>query len=192
MPKLRCSGVALAGGHSSRMGKNKARLVTPEGETLLDRTWRILSEVANRGCWISGAAQYCAYPIISDSRPGGGPVFGISASLEALRARTDVVIFVPIDMPSLEGDFLQLLVEACSIDGVEAAYFRDHPLPLVIRTHSRCVEAAHQTIESEQPSIKSLLSRLRVSELDSTGNHRFLINVNTPDEWEVFMSGVEL
>ena len=192
MAKLRFAGVILTGGQSSRMGKDKARLVTPNGETLLDRTCRIVSEFANRGCWISGASGSRAYPMIADSKPGCGPLSGISAALEALRSRADIIIFVPVDMPGLQADFLKLLADACSIEGVEVAHYRGHPLPLAIRAHSRCIEAARLTLELEYPSVKSLIEKLQSSEMDPAGYDRSLANVNTPEEWNYFWSGAGL
>ncbi len=93
------SGIILAGGRSSRMGRDKTLLMV-ENETLIERTVKELSEVTDDIIIASNATDKYGLPgvrEVPDIFPEMGPLGGLYAGL--LAARYDDVFAVAADMP---------------------------------------------------------------------------------------------
>ncbi|MEX1829436.1 molybdenum cofactor guanylyltransferase [Luteibacter sp. CQ10] len=170
-------GLILAGGLSSRMGRDKAML-TVGGETLLDRTTRILRESGVDRVDVSGA------------RPGGipdryaqsGPLGGIASAASVLP--DGAWLIVPVDMPRLHSDVLLPLMASSA----RAACWSQHPLPMMLRLDDdmrRLLERMMEEADSRGRSPFALRARLAGDVLPLDGlDTRGLVNCNTPDEWQ--------
>lgn len=112
----------LAGGRSTRMGRDKA-LVTLEGETLLARQVALARVLRPERIWISGRGQAEADGLgasgLPDEAPGQGPLGGVATVLGATRA-PHVLVFA-VDMPALTADFLRRCLLERRSDGVGVA-----------------------------------------------------------------------
>ncbi len=119
------SGFVLAGGRSSRLGRDKALLPWPpnlfaEGnsQTLLQHSIARLESVCTT---VSICANRDDLPfaeaIIPDALPGSGPLGGIVAALE--HSTTDWNLMLAVDLPVLPVEVLQALV-ACARPGQES------------------------------------------------------------------------
>lgn len=91
----------LAGGNSSRMGKDKATLVLPNNETLLRYICRRLSAFGGKktilGAW--GAEDgWSSYP---DSSPDKGPAIALRNFVKQLDG-VDFLIVLTVDMPLID------------------------------------------------------------------------------------------
>jgi molybdopterin-guanine dinucleotide biosynthesis protein A len=170
-------GLVLAGGLSSRMGRDKAAL-TIDGVTLLQRAILALHD--------AGAAIVA----VSGDRPGGipdrwprsGPVGGIASAAD--RLPDGELLVVPVDMPRLDGGLLAPLL--ASADTRATSCWDTHPLPMRLRLDatSRDALAALMTAPGRACSVAALQSRLGVTALplDIAVTPR-LVNCNTPDQW---------
>ena len=102
--------VILAGGQSSRMGRDKAWL-TCGGCSLLARQSELARELGAAEIFISGrpGVDYSSlhFPVLTDAPPHAGPLAGIAAALRAVRQPQLLVLAV--DMPLLTVDFLRRL-----------------------------------------------------------------------------------
>jgi molybdopterin-guanine dinucleotide biosynthesis protein A len=113
------AGFVLAGGQSSRMGRDKA-LLAFGGRPLIAHALATL-RAAGLPAAIAGTdptanstlATYA--PIVPDSRPGLGPLAGICAALEAASAR--FVVFLPTDVPLLPASLVAYLLHHARITG---------------------------------------------------------------------------
>jgi molybdenum cofactor guanylyltransferase len=109
------SAVILAGGKSSRMGRDKAWLKVG-GQTLLARQIEIAREIGAREILISGrpGVDYAEFDcrVVKDQWPDAGPLAGIAAALEATTATRLLVLAV--DMPNMSAGCLQRLVASCT------------------------------------------------------------------------------
>ncbi len=103
-------GVVLAGGKSSRLGRDKARILF-EGRDLLTRTAGLLRSVTPE-VWVIGrdpADHGLSLPWKLDDIPGKGPVGGI---ITALRALDRPCLVLSCDLPFIERADLERLLHA--------------------------------------------------------------------------------
>lgn len=105
------TGIILAGGHSSRMGTNKAVLPLG-GLSVIERIVGELQKAA--GHIVISSGQSSAYaglglPLLPDIYPGCGPLAGIHAGLAASPHRWSLV--VSCDMPFVNAPLFRFLAE---------------------------------------------------------------------------------
>ncbi|MFC6632890.1 molybdenum cofactor guanylyltransferase [Microbulbifer taiwanensis] len=141
---MRICPLLLAGGHSSRMGRDKAQVEISGGQTLLARAEKLLRDLPSRA-----GLQFMS-PRISGDRPGGirdlvpgrGPLGGLHSVVEYLYENNiacDALLAIPVDMPNLQRQQLQSLCAAGHSGGDSALCFGHCYLPLWLRldNHSR-------------------------------------------------------
>jgi molybdenum cofactor guanylyltransferase len=103
--RCRVGGYVLAGGRSSRMGRDKA-LLELAGEPLVQHAVRKLSRLTNEVYILSDRRELARFaPLIPDLHPGCGPVGGIEAALT--HTRHEWVLVLPVDMPFLPTGLLE-------------------------------------------------------------------------------------
>lgn len=109
-------GFVLAGGQSSRMGRDKA-LVEFAGEPLIARACEILRGAGLRAR-IAGAqiALDRFAPVVSDAASGQGPLSGIVAALAALNDHARWAVFLPVDLPLLPPSLIRYLLRHAQIE----------------------------------------------------------------------------
>jgi len=107
MSSVRCAAI-LAGGKSTRMGRDKA-LLPLDGLPLVAHSARLLEPLFERVVVVSNSqpvAQAAGLLRIVDTRRDKGPLAGIEA---ALRYFGEPALFVACDCPFLSADFLAFL-----------------------------------------------------------------------------------
>jgi molybdopterin-guanine dinucleotide biosynthesis protein A len=108
------SAVILAGGKSSRMGRDKAFLEF-EGRTLLERQIILAREIGAKEIFIAGRpdANYAGFDclILNDKFQNAGPLAGIERALDS--ASTTHLLVLAVDLPGLHLNFLRRLLSAC-------------------------------------------------------------------------------
>jgi len=111
MPDLIFSGAILAGGRSSRMGRDKAFLPIAS-QSLIARQSALLRSLGTDDLIISGRPNTdYAIPdarIVHDSIADAGPLAGLVAVLSA--ARHPWVLVIAVDLPRLDATFLNRLL----------------------------------------------------------------------------------
>src|SRR5687768_2197395 len=96
---LNLTGFVLAGGKSSRMGRDKA-LLDWHGNTLLQHMMDLVSSVA-------GQVHVAGRDPLPDRLPDHGPLSGIATALET--SGTNAILVVAVDLPFLSTEFLKYL-----------------------------------------------------------------------------------
>jgi molybdopterin-guanine dinucleotide biosynthesis protein A len=131
------SAIVLAGGRSSRFGRDKLGERLGHG-TVLEQTIATVQAVATDVVVVAAAGGTPAVPdgvrLAHDPLPDGGPLIGALAGLEV--AQHEVVIVVGGDMPWLVVGVLQALVNALAGDATAAALESDgriQQLPIAVR-----------------------------------------------------------
>jgi molybdopterin-guanine dinucleotide biosynthesis protein A len=109
-------GFMLAGGRSSRMGRDKA-LVDLGGQTLAARAIGLLQS-AGLSAAIAGARSELAdiAPVIPDQEQDQGPLSGICSALASTQA--EFAVFISVDLPLLSASLLKFLVFHAQISGL--------------------------------------------------------------------------
>ena len=112
---MNISAVILAGGESSRMGRDKAWLKL-NGQPLITRALSIVRAAGIEEIYISGraGADYSALrcPILLDREPGTGPLAGIERALDATQA--PLMLVLAVDLPNMTAAFLRKLADRCA------------------------------------------------------------------------------
>lgn len=129
------NGFILAGGQSTRMGRDKA-LLAYAGRPLVEHAVGLLRAVGLVPHILGNRPDLAVYaPVIEDIHPGCGPLGGIEAALTASNSEWN--LFVPVDLPLLPPVFLKYLMERAAITRASATLpalaGRVHPLCAVYR-----------------------------------------------------------
>ena len=114
------SGFVLAGGRSSRLGRDKALLPWPPNAFAEGNSQTLLQHSIARLQCVCSTVSICAnrddFPftgaVIPDALPGNGPLGGIVAALEY--STTDWNLMLAVDLPFLPVEALQALVACAS------------------------------------------------------------------------------
>lgn len=176
------AGLVLAGGASSRMGRDKALLLR-HGRTLLEQAVQRLQAAGADPVLVSGDRP--AYDSVPDEEPGLGPLGGLNS---VIRARPGLMgrllVVTPVDVPGLTADALRELA-AQVVGNTTGACFENHPLPLAVRVTPSLQESIAALLADGGPSSVRRLNESLAVTVVKPGTVD-LRNVNTPREWERF------
>ena len=184
------TGFVLAGGQSSRMGRDKAFL--PAGARLLIgrviqrlRPWVDRLVVIGNAANIGRLRHLPVDGVLRDIRPGRGPLMGVYTGL--MRTTTAVNLFVPCDMPRITGRLMERLLNARRRDAEIVASLHPvqglQPFPLV------CHRAACRTIgallDRGERSLQALWRqpRTQLVRIDEPALWPAFTNINTVDDY---------
>jgi molybdopterin-guanine dinucleotide biosynthesis protein A len=159
------SAVLLAGGKSSRMGRDKAGLIIDD-QPLWSRQLATLQSTRPTELFISGklSAPYAdaGVPIIVDEPPSCGPLSGLAAALRF--AQNELLLVLAIDLPAMNAEFLSGLHNTASAVGTgvvprNAQFFE--PLAAIYSRH--CLPLAEECLRSGDHSLQRFV-RLAVEQ----------------------------
>lgn len=186
---MKLTAFVLAGGKSTRMGRDKA-LLEFEGETLLTRAVNLARSVTAEVRVIGDAKKFAPWgDVVEDIYPEHGPLGGIHAALNGSSTESNLVL--PIDMPLLDARFLEFLTQKAvanqAIVTVPRTGGRLHPLCATYR--KEFAEIAKRSLEANRNRIDALFSEVATQiveeeEILRNGFSSSLFrNVNTPQDW---------
>jgi molybdopterin-guanine dinucleotide biosynthesis protein A len=189
---LEFTGIVLAGGSSTRRGRDKAALVLG-GRTLLQRAVDALAAagacelvlVAAPGRPLPRVATRVPVHDASDALPGEGPLRGLEAGLQA--ASASVAVVVGCDMPFLEPSLLALLARHAEEGTRLVVPVHDgRPQMLCSAWRTDALEVVRAHLEAGERSLQALLAPLDALQLPAEAyagadpGGRSFVNVNTP------------
>ncbi|MCE9506937.1 MAG: molybdenum cofactor guanylyltransferase [Alphaproteobacteria bacterium] len=162
------AGIVLAGGQSSRMGRNKALLVF-RGLPLVEHMQKTLAEAGIADTYISGTLA--GYDTLPDREPLAGPARAMARLLQEFSGRYNRLLFIPVDMPFMSAGVIRALLAAPG-----NVFIKGHPLPNCLLTR-RGLPASN--------AVKGLLEEVSATALEIQGGHeKDFLNLNTPEDWE--------
>ena len=191
--------VILAGGRSTRMGRDKASLVL-RGRTLLDRTLEALYQLPDLVEVILVLAPGQQAPpfagavpgvIVRDRLEGGGPLPAIALGLEAARAgsaRVDVALVLGCDTPFVRPALLALLARGAREQPVVLPVHDARPQPLCSAVRLEVLPAIEALLAAGKRAASVLADLpgarlLAASEWASADPDGLsFVGVNTPEE----------
>ena len=190
---LDVEGFILVGGASSRMGRDKSRLMLG-GQTTVELIAEAMAEVATRIRLVGEQDDRNRFESVPDLAESWGPLGGIHAALHA--AEVEWCIAIACDLPFVSGGLLRRLFELRSnktesFDAVVPIQADDYPQPLcAVYRRLPCLDAADQSIRNGEHSPRALLDRVKTRYVpfaeiaDLPGASNFFFNINTPENYE--------
>jgi molybdopterin-guanine dinucleotide biosynthesis protein A len=208
-----CLGVVLAGGLSSRMGKDKSQL-TRQHKTannakqpvsnMLDFSKQLLLDAGIKNIVVSGDNHQ-----IPDLVPQAGPVGGIYSVLAHFIAKSPehlqpkAFLILPVDLPLMTANALAQLRLKGELSH-KATFFQDsqkqtHHIPLYLPNNAFLKLFLSQAFQGEKlaantdtngkkhkkngPSVRGMLQQVPHQAITSL-NNTMLFNTNTPEQWQ--------
>ena len=179
------TGVILAGGRSSRMGRDKATLEVA-GAPLFERVLSVLLDFFD-AVLIAGDRPDLARPTVPYHPDiySGSALGGLYTGL--LKARTEWIFVAPCDMPHPDPEMIRVLLERREGRQIVVPRTRAGFEPLFALYHKDCLDPMRAMLEEGRYRIYDLYDQMSVcyvceSELPPDWE-RSLINVNTPEEY---------
>lgn len=180
----------LAGGHSRRMGTDKA-LLQFDGTPLIGHVIARLRTVVPKIVIVggnAGAYRRFGIPVLPDPRPDEGPLAGIKTAL--MNAEAPLVFCCACDMPFLETALVVHLLEL-AVQGVAAVVPRLHgePEPLCAVYTREALTAIETEIAAGGRRIKNALTGMPTRYVEEDDLRFFdqelrsFVNVNTPEDF---------
>ena len=185
---LTITGAVLAGGASRRMGREKAWL--PMGaQPMIERIITRLRPHVERIVVIANTHNAVTFEnlpvnaVWTDLAPDRGPLMGLYTGV--MRATTDLMVFVPCDMPLVDSRLIEPLVRACGEDPALIAAAGAHhsaglqPFPLACRVSAG--RAIGALLDRRVSSVREFLAHPRVGHvvLDGALGADTFANINT-------------
>jgi molybdopterin-guanine dinucleotide biosynthesis protein A len=190
----------LAGGRSGRFGLDKA-LLTREGKRFVDIVIDTCSLIFGEVYLVGKRYEHPNLTgCVEDERRGVGPIGGL---LTALGVSPEGFSFVVgVDYPFIDGEVIRELGRRTLLEGESrdalVPVMTDGAHPLFAYYHGRCRPAAARCIEEGRYRLACLSVHARVTYLNvpAMGSgiplsryERSFININTPEEYDRFVSG---
>jgi molybdopterin-guanine dinucleotide biosynthesis protein A len=172
MTARRVTGIVLAGGRSSRFGRDKlAERI--DGRTLLDSA---IDGVTPASTEILVVAAPDAAPdlpagarLVHDPVAFEGPLAGVAAGLRA--AHESIVLVIGGDMPTLVGAVVESMLVSLEAPGVDAVVLehggRARPMPLALRREP-ALKAADLLLTSGERRLRALTEALGAAVIPET------------------------
>jgi molybdopterin-guanine dinucleotide biosynthesis protein A len=187
--------IVLTGGQSRRMGKPKESLPWGDGSlllstvtTLLDCTFPVVVVARDRNQALPPLHTECE--LVCDSIPGAGPLVGIEAGMQHVLGKCDAVFVVGCDTPLLTTEAVGWLADQLGDhDGVVAEVGGERQ-PMSAIYSMRLLPRIKELLAGGERRAQALaaLPGIRVlseAEIDAFDRERrFLVNVNTPEDWQ--------
>lgn len=181
---MEAGGFVLAGGRSTRMGRDKALL--PWGDrTLIEHVAAQVAEAAGNVTIIADPARYSRFRIatVADRRLGCGPLGGLLTALEQSEHPWNLI--VACDMPHIDSNFLSALLDTAQVaPGFECVVplGPSGPEPLCAVYHRDALIKIRTALDRNILKMQTLIASLAARFIGVQDTQIFR-NVNTPEDW---------
>ena len=187
----RPGGILLAGGPSSRMGKEKGEMLI-HGIPMCQYPFRVLQELC--GEILVSSCKTVSFPgkffLVCDEIRGIGPLGGLFSCLKIATSELNLVL--PWDMPGVTTQLMRLLLEKeKDYDLLVPALGENSPEPLCGIYRRSVVRTIEEMISDKEYAVHKLMGRvktkvIRIEEKDPVYRNDLFRNINTPEELEQF------
>lgn len=182
MGKIRA--LILAGGRSSRMGRDKASLHY-QGQRLIDVMVDLLGSFLGSRSLVLISGNVPGYQCILDELSEQGPIEGLRCALAEIEDGESLLV-VPVDMPLLTKECLGQLEQGTTAKA-DFVRFIESELPCIFSVSPKLRAAlsvlSEPGTEKGQRSFRQLFLQLQGKSLKCS-SPKALCNANTPEHWE--------
>ncbi|MEC3966402.1 molybdenum cofactor guanylyltransferase [Flagellimonas halotolerans] len=178
------TGIVLAGGKSTRMGKDKAFLMLDD-KPFISHILETVKQCAENVLIISNNQKLDSLGVTrhADLIPCVGPIGGIYTGLT--HSNTEFNIVVACDTPLLNKETIGILIDG--IDDKHDGFIVQHedvPMPLVGIYRKSSIAYFKEAIDEEKLGLQKLLATLRTKTIDLPKSHsKSVWNINTLEDF---------
>lgn len=182
------TGIVLAGGLSTRMGRDKASLPWG-GEDLLHTVLRALAPVCGELIVVSNRPRtinIAGVAVVADSFAGCGPLAGMHAGLTAASGEYSFV--AACDMPYLKSAAVAWMAAAAAGYDAAVPYIDGYYNPLHAVYSRRCLPAIERMLQAGQCRVLDFYPEIRLRPVSAAELAAFdaklamLDNLNSPED----------
>lgn len=183
MDTKRITGIILAGGENSRMGRDKGFLKL-DGETYTEILLRTLKKHFQSIMIIANNSNYKKFnvDVFEDEFKNKGPLAGIYTGLK--NCKTEYCFFTPCDSPFLSERLIGRLINT-DIEGMDAVIptHKNRIFPLTAIYSKSCLDQFKDALLTNRLKVKLEVEKLKTNfvEFDDSFEQEF-ININTPND----------
>lgn len=183
------TGVILAGGRSTRMGRDKA-LLQFQGKPFIQHVADTLRSVFNEVIIVSDHGERYAFldlPIFDDRFKSCGPLGGIHSAL--IHVKTVAVFVLSCDLPLVGREIIQRVLDSSMDCGIVVVSCEGRIQPLCGYYHRSCLGSLKEHLAHGQFRVLTFLEDenafiISVDELTPNGTISPLMNVNTLEDYQ--------
>ncbi len=174
------TGIILAGGQSTRIGRDKA-LLEFGGMRLISRSISIIAPLCDEILISTNNPDltYLGYPLLNDEHRGIGPIAGLHAALRYSQTEHNIVI--PCDTPLVTVDVFERIFAVVSaahppacVAGTEDGFIE----PLIGCYHRAALPALEEQIQRQDYKLHNALTRMGAA-VEIFRDSRIFRNINT-------------
>ncbi len=184
------SSILLAGGKSSRMGKDKARLKLDGRLMILQSIARKLLTISDEVIVATDGRRYDNLNVrvkwVDDVYPGAGCLGGIYSGLR--EARSDYALVVACDMPFLNLNLLRYMIDLPRDYDILVPKIGTKIEPLHAIYSKRCLQPTKRLLEAGHKKIIDIFPEVQVRYLSQEvierydPKYRSFFNINSPEQ----------
>ncbi|MCK5198343.1 MAG: molybdenum cofactor guanylyltransferase [Spirochaetales bacterium] len=182
------SAIILAGGESSRMGKNKSLLLI-DGVPMIQHIYSQLAPYFKEILVATNNTKlfdFLNIKIVNDHETCRGPLAGISAGLEA--SKYDINFMVACDIPDIDIRTVYMMIdEAEGHDGVIPTTKEGYMEPMFAIYRKSMLPAVRQTLLWGENKILKVFPYCKIKYLN-LGKADWLRNLNTENDYTKYIS----
>ncbi len=180
------SALLLAGGKSTRMGRDKAFLEI-DGLPLWKRQLSILQELQPQEIFIAGPPReaWKDFNVLPDARPNVGPLGGLTSALR--HCATPLLLVLAVDLAEMTAEYLRRLLDDCTerVGVIPQANGRFEPLAAVYPVSALSI--AEDCLAAGNYSMQHLAGQCAAQQLVRQKDilrdeHILFTNLNTPED----------
>ena len=170
--------IILAGGKSSRMGRDKTFLPLDSKISFLERALNLAKDLNSDDLLVSGRD-------LEDLYKSMGPLSGFHSALTYyIDKNYQYLLFIPVDMPRLSSKTLTLLLNNC--DKQSALHFIGFEMPVLVKVCTTNLEILSFILnEDSDLSVRNFLNQIDAKKIllpiEKLVEFK---NINTPEEYE--------
>ena len=180
------SAIILAGGKSSRMGRDKAGLKIGD-QTFLEHQVEKVRALGIEDIILSGEGcpPLSGTRVVADELPGRGPLGGLHACLR--NAKNSCCLVLSVDVPLIPLSTLAQLCRAHT-QGITVLCHESGEEPLIGVYDSFVADAILPLIQQESAPVRKLRQSVQWNTFFYMGPQEYLMNCNTPQEFAQLLS----
>lgn len=190
------AGIILCGGHSQRMGQDKASLQLGD-QTFLQHISGTLRPICKPVVLVGRADQRQMFSsedeFVTDLVPDAGPLAGLVTGLDKVRQRADLALVVACDTPLIQSALVRFLVSCIGDSDAAIPWDGEHLYGLTAVYRTGAADLLRKMLDRGQRKIQNIAQAIRIKKISldeirqADPNLDSLLGCNTPEEYQMLI-----